>query len=239
MAGRQPATIYLDQVHRLPRELQAEIASWRHAGAAAPRLMAGTDADLGTALAKGYLLEDFAEWLDLFEITVPPLRERAEDIPAWLELLARRLGYLDDGQDLRLLDPVSKLVLMYPWPGNLDEMFLVVEEIGPVTGTLEAAQLPARLGHAVKMAGLEQPPAERRIDLDQVLAEVERRLLRQALAKTRGNKSRAADLLGIWRARLIRRMQALGMTADDEHPSDAGDRPDDSSETAPQCAPDS
>src|SRR5262249_49275103 len=149
-----------------------------------------------------------------------PLRERTEDLPAWLEQLARRLGHLGERQGLHLADLAKRLVQDYPWRGNLDEMLSVVEEIGPITGPLEPAQLPGRLRRAANMAALGQAPAERRIDLDQVLAEVERRLLRQALSRTRGNKSRAAELLGIWRARLIRRMQALGMSVEDEGPVD-------------------
>jgi transcriptional regulator with PAS, ATPase and Fis domain len=238
VADRQPAAIYLDQVMRLPRELQAEIASWRHAGGRSPRIMAGTDADPGAPEARDHLVEDFAEWLGLVEIGVPPLRQRAEDLPALLEQLARRLGHLDPGQDLQLVDTAKSLLIQYPWPGNLDEMLRIVEEIGPVTGTIEGARLPARLRRAVKMAELEPAAARRRVDLDQVLAEVERRLLKHALSRTRGNKSRAADLLGIWRARLIRRMQALGMSVDDDDPANGGERPDDSTGVEPECAPD-
>jgi DNA-binding NtrC family response regulator len=238
LTGQRSGTIYLDQVHRMPRELQAEIASWRQAGATAPRIMAGTDEEPGDAVSRGRLLEDFAEWLSLFEITVPPLRERAEDLPAWLDLLARRLGHLDHGQGLYLVDAARTLLLEYAWPGNLDEMLLVVEEIGPVTGPLEPAQLPARLRRAAKMARLEQPAGERRIDLDRVLAEVERRLLQNALSRTQGNKSRAAEFLGIWRARLIRRMQALGLSVEEEGAGDGNDGPDDSREIPPRCAPD-
>jgi transcriptional regulator with PAS, ATPase and Fis domain len=238
LPGPQPATVYLDQVHRLPRELQAEVAAWRHASGASPRVMAGTHADLSPADAKADVLDDLAEWLGLFEISVPPLRERTEDLPAWLDELGQRLGFVDQGQGLHLADTAKSLLLEYPWPGNLDEMLLVLEEIGPITGTLEPQQLPARLRCAVKMAGVEEPPADRRIDLDQVLAEVEKRLLNQALTKTRGNKSRAADLLGIWRARLIRRMQALGMSVEDEGAANGSESPDSSEETSPECAPD-
>jgi DNA-binding NtrC family response regulator len=200
--------------------------------------MAGTDTDLGAALAKGLLLEDFAEWLGLVEIGVPPLRERTEDLLAWLEQLALRLGHLDPGQGLHLADTAKSLLLEYAWPGNLDEVLLVVEEIGPITGILEAGRFPARLRRAVKMAALERPQGERRIDLDEVLAEVERRLLKHALSRTRGNKSRAAELLGIWRARLIRRMQALGMSVEDEDPVHGSEGPDDSRGIEPECAPD-
>jgi transcriptional regulator with PAS, ATPase and Fis domain len=236
--GQPRASIYLDQVHRLPRELQAELASWRHAGGISPRILAGTDADMHVAEVRWQFLQEFAEWLSLFEITVAPLRERTEDLLAWLEVLARRLGHLDPGQDLRLLDPVKDLVLQYQWPGNLDEMLLVVNEIGQLsTGAVELAQLPARLRRAVNMASQEQPRAERRVDLDQVLAEVERRLLRQALDKTHGNKSRAADLLGIWRARLIRRMQALGMGDADEDHTGQDHSTEQSKEIPPECEP--
>jgi transcriptional regulator with PAS, ATPase and Fis domain len=237
-AGQGSGTIYLDQVHCLPRELQADMGSWRQAVTLSPRIIAGTDVDTRAAVAAGHLLEDFAEWLGLLEITVPPLRERAEDLPAWLEQLARRLGHLDLGQGMHLVDTTKSLLVEYPWAGNLDEMLEVVEEIGPMTCPVEPAQLPARLRRTAKMRALEPVPAERRMDLDQVLAEVERRLLRQALSRTRGNKSRAAELLGIWRARLIRRMQALGMSVDEEDRVDANDGPDDFRESAPECAPD-
>src|SRR5207248_8117300 len=99
----------------------------------------------------------------------------------------------------------------YGWPGNLRELRHVLEAARQraKNDRIEGTDLALKIRLA---AGLEPAAAPvRPLDLDKILAEVERRLIGLALRKARGNKSRAAELLSVWRPRLLRRLEALGL----------------------------
>ena len=102
----------------------------------------------------------------------------------------------------------------YRWPGNLRELYAVIQGAcaRAKAERIDTSDLPAYLRRNVV---LEQTPGrtpERVLALDQILEQVERRLLTHALRMADGNKTKAAELLSIWRPRLIRRMEALGIT---------------------------
>jgi DNA-binding NtrC family response regulator len=98
------------------------------------------------------------------------------------------------------------LLRTHPWHGNLRELYDVVRAAcSHATGEQIAyVDLPFYLRST-------PPPADRNLPLDDVLADTERQLIRQALRQARGNRTRAAETRGIWRARLISRMEALGI----------------------------
>jgi DNA-binding NtrC family response regulator len=103
----------------------------------------------------------------------------------------------------------------YAWPGNLDELARVVAEAhrrveGPQVG---AGDLPDRIRLAAEAAAY-PPRPEETIVLDEFLAGVERELIRRALAQAKGNKAKAARLLGMTRPRLYRRLVQLGLEGD-------------------------
>jgi DNA-binding NtrC family response regulator len=104
------------------------------------------------------------------------------------------------------------LVRAYRWPGNLRELLTVLggAQRRAKSEWIDAADLPAYVRLAVKLEA--KAPGLRPVPLDRVLEQVERRLMVLALRKAQGNKSRAAELLAIWRARLIRRASALGIS---------------------------
>jgi DNA-binding NtrC family response regulator len=112
-----------------------------------------------------------------------------------------------------------ELLRTYGWPGNLRELYAVLLSacLRASGSQIDASDLPAYLRLAVRLDRTVKPPAaaERSLPLDQLLEQAERRLILLALQRAKGNKSRAAELLSIWRPRLLRRMEALGI-ADSE-----------------------
>ena len=116
--------------------------------------------------------------------------------------------------DVRGLTPAAlEAVSAYRWPGNLTELRRTLASARAHT-TQELIDLPD-LPFALRQARLNEQeptrPAPRNLPLEETLAEVERRLIRLALRRARGNRSRAAELLGIHRPRLARRMESLGL----------------------------
>jgi transcriptional regulator with PAS, ATPase and Fis domain len=134
-------------------------------------------------------------------------------------------------------DDVWPLLARYEWPGNLDELAAVVFEARKhaVEALIRPHDLPYRFRTALAAQELPAPPEPPPMLLDPLLTKVETRLITLALARSRNNKSKAAELLGINRARLLRRIEQLqigqpaGDTISDEaaEPPESDDMPDD------------
>ncbi len=236
MAARSPmpGTVYLDEVDRLPRDLQEQIvASWLLPVAERPRLrfMGATSVEPGCLVDDDRLRSDFHDLLSPLVLEVPPLRERQEDI---LLLAQHFLEDLNRGRELQVSGfrpAVAEQFAEYRWPGNLDELSRVVREardkcIEEGSTWIDSNHLPFRFRTGL---GAQRTPAPREpfgpIRLDDVLADCEKELLQRALRETRHNLSRAADLLGINRPRLYRRLEQLGLPTGDpsaKAPSSAG-----------------
>jgi transcriptional regulator with PAS, ATPase and Fis domain len=209
-------TIYLQEPQHLPRELQARLCQWLSAvpnpgSPAPPRLLAGCSLDLETAFAAPTLLDEFRCALAVLTIRLPPLRERQAELTALVGRLLRRAPA--GTHKIAGLSPEAwDCLRAAAWPENVRELFSVLRQAcGRAQGELLlAADLPWYLREP-------QEPAPSALPLDALLEQVERRLMLLALQRARGNKSRAAEILAIWRGRLIRRLQALGI---EEKPDD-------------------
>jgi PAS domain S-box-containing protein len=203
----QLATMYLKDPASLPRDVQARLAE-RIGARTGPRILAGC-ATPGADVRAGRMVEALHAALATLVIDVPPLRERAADLPILVERLLERVPR-KDGTGWRLAPAAWEVVRRHAWPGNLRELADALAQAcrHASTEVIEATDLPA----VVRMA-VEGPAAvpERGLPLDTILEQVERRLLELALQRTGGNRSRAAELLGIWRPRLNRRLEALGL----------------------------
>ena len=146
-------------------------------------------------------------------ITLPALRERQADLSDLVERLLQRMNTGSERPVTKLTPQAWELLRAHAWAGNLRELYAVLQRACQRTTTdrIDAVHLPARLRLAVHLEQAAQPAPERAIRLDEILEEAERRLILLALRKARGNRSRAAELLSIWRPRLLRRMEALGI----------------------------
>ncbi len=215
-------TLYLRDPAALPRELQADLAA-HLVGAAGSgvRLMAGFLGDPTAEVRSGRLNVTLYTGLNVLTITLPPLRERLADLPGLVEMMLRRAAPVL-GRTIAGLSPDAlECLCSYPWPGNLRELYATLLRAGMRAAgeQIEATDLPLAVRQARTAADLPPRPAGEMLPLDTVLEEVERRMIRLALERANGNQSRAAELLSVWRPRLLRRIKALGL---DDKPASGG-----------------
>lgn len=176
------------------------------------RIIAATNRDLEVAVRDGRFREDLYYRLKVIPIVLPPLRERREDIPLLLQHYMARYSAEFHKHFSRVSDEALQLLLAYSWPGNVRELRNLVERILILEkgDTLLPEHLPPEItapSAPVAAAHYTLPAAG--VNLD----EVERDLVRQALAATEGNQTRAANLLGISRDQLRYRMQKFGFVS--------------------------
>lgn len=149
--------------------------------------------------------------LGTLQIDLPPLRERKEDIPLLAQMFLEEQNEQADRQRAGFTAEAFDMILQYDWPGNLDELESLVGQAHAVgSGALIAASnLPERIQNA-QDASRHEKKDEQPIDLEAVLREIETDLIRRALLLARNNKTKAAELLGLTRPKLYRRLEMLG-----------------------------
>jgi DNA-binding NtrC family response regulator len=222
LAGK--GTLFLDEVGEIAPTIQVKLLRFlqdreflRVGGTQVrridTRIVAATNRDLQTAVEEGSFREDFFYRLNVFPIRVPPLRERAEDIPELAAYALSRRGH----DRARLTAPVVDLLVRHPWPGNIRELENVLERalILAGDGPLELRHLPP--------AFVDDTPAATPDSLLRPgfsLDQLERDVIHQALARARGNKTEAAKLLGITRRRLYSRLKSMEASAEAEGSDD-------------------
>ena len=169
------------------------------------RVVAATNRAIEDAVADGGFREDLYHRIAAFPIELPPLRERREDIPALANVFLRKHGGGEGAAVHTISAAALSLLLRYDWPGNVRELENAIRR-GVLLGTgeaLEASDLPDRLwpesGAPEEAPGAALP-----------LAEVERRAILHALEVAGDNVTRAAELLGINRATLYRKLKKYG-----------------------------
>jgi DNA-binding NtrC family response regulator len=215
-------TLFLDEVGEMPLEMQAKLLRAlqervvRPVGADAEhpfdaRIITATHRDLEDDVAKRRFRQDLFYRINVVSINVPPLRERGSDV---LKLASHFLQKSADrtGQAVRRLSPpVAERILVYDWPGNVRELENCIERAIALSRfeELTIEDLPERIrtyrpDHFVMTAD----DVEEIISLD----ELERRYIARALKLLNGNKARAAQLLGVDRRTLYRRLGKYAST---------------------------
>jgi transcriptional regulator with GAF, ATPase, and Fis domain len=177
------------------------------------RIIAATNRDLAAALARGEFREDLYYRLGVFEIRLPPLRERPEDIPPMLEAFVDEIGRQVGRPAAGISRDARDKLLAYPWPGNVRELRNAVERavILAEGGLITSEHLPMTIGQPGRPASAQSAAngafPSGGIDLE----EVERDYVRKALEQAGNNRSRAARLLGLTRAQLYSRLEKYGL----------------------------
>lgn len=206
------STLLFSEADRIPPETQAELAAVLLGKPSALRLIATVERPLAELVRRAAYREDLAAVLSTITIELPPLARRRQDLPLLAQLLLEeanaRRGRQLGGFTPEALDALDA----YPWPGNVDELARVVGQShakaeGPQIGL---GDLPDRIHLATDAATHPHRPEET-ILLDEFLARIERELIVRALSRAKGNKARAARLLGMTRPRLYRRLVQLGL----------------------------
>jgi DNA-binding NtrC family response regulator len=171
------------------------------------RLVVATALDLDAAVAAGQFREDLFYRLNVVKISLPPLRERREDVPL---LVQRFVGRSEKPITIRQ-DALDRIAA-HDWPGNVRELENVIARaIAIAPGgviTAECIEFPRRQAQST-VGWLDQIP--HREGFKQIIRTVEAQLLKGALAEAEGNKLKAADLLGIQRRLLYEKMREHGL----------------------------
>ncbi len=153
--------------------------------------------------------------LSTITIDVPSLAERRDDLPLLAQYFLEAANRGSAKQVGSLRPEALDQLALYRWPGGLDELRGVIAAAHATATTHEItpADLPTIIHHAVKAAALPRRAPEK-IVLDELLASIEREVVTRALAQAGGNKSAAAELLGMTRPRLYRRLVQLGLISE-------------------------
>ena len=217
-------TIFLDEIGDMSLKTQAKVLrvlqeqTMEPVGGTATirvdaRVLAATNKDLQTEIRGGRFREDLYFRLNVIPIFVPALRDRQEDIP----LLADHFmaGFAKEyGRRVKKFEPAAVAVLQqYGWPGNVRELRNVIERlmIMVVGDSISAGDLTfLDLGGAARVEAGPAAPVER-ITLYEARDQFERDLILRTLAEQQGNMSRTAEVLGVERSNLYRKMKAFGI----------------------------
>lgn len=227
-------TLFLDEVGELSPELQTRLQRALHEASlqdrrgdgADVRVIAATVKHLPTEVSRGTFRADLFYRLNVFSITVPPLKDRRDDIPALARYALARFAARENQPPPSLSDEVLEALMTYGWPGNVRELNNTVERMALVAsgGIIKLDDLPDDIrAHSATFKREEPRTLVGVYDEDdknavRPLHEVEREMMIAALRETEGNVSEAARRLGIGRATFYRRAQRHGLTREDGFP---------------------
>jgi len=248
----QKGTIFLDEVATMPTAAQVRLLrvlqerEVQPLGGGGPikidvRVVVATNQDLWEKVQEGAFREDLFYRLDVVPISLPPLRERREEIPYLAQHFLNRKAR-EHGIYPKALHPsVDPLLIALPWPGNVRQLenaierSIILSATRPVLTREDFTFLLDRVTEIEEQAILENiPPAPQYIDpilptpntvlelppdgldLNQVVADVEKKFMLQSLSVTRGNKKRAAELLGLKRTTFLEKLKRLDIEVQDQ-----------------------
>jgi len=211
MEAAQKGTLFLDELGEMPMAMQAKLLRvledlrFRRLGGrtemqADIRIIAATNRDPMKAIQDGKLREDLYYRLNVFNINLPPLRERKEDIPIIVSALIANLNRKHDTSVEDAGPAFLQMLNMRSWDGNVRELRNVIERAVIIAGSglLQPSHLPMHLHQASRPATAPSPdPGGLGITVGMTVDEAERLLIEGTLKQTQNNKTRAASILGI------------------------------------------
>jgi transcriptional regulator with PAS, ATPase and Fis domain len=196
-------TIFLDEIGELDQRMQAKLLRvldgqpyFRIGGTSkvpvGARVVTTTNLDVTEAVRTGRIRQDLFHRLNVFELRVPPLRERAEDIAPLAQMFLEASG-------LTLTDEALGMLEEYSWPGNIRQLrnILLRAALFATGGEIRATDLPRDVSH-----GADPAP-----EGSHSLEELEQQMILRVLSQTNGHQQKAADQLGISRRTLIRKLK--------------------------------
>ena len=223
-------TLFLDEIGELPRSLQSRLLRALESGEIRRvgdnqsvfvdvRVVCATHRSLEDMVAAGTFREDLLFRINTFEIVIPPLRERLDDLPSLVQHCVRKVRPQTPAAALVVAPDVLEVLLAHAWPGNIRELANVIEHALVLCDELPllVAHLPSRLGSGMhRLSGVEptavavlagdsahtatpnQPqPSDAAAEKPVSLRELEMQAILEGLKRNQGNKARTADELGI------------------------------------------
>ena len=231
-------TLFLDEIGDLPIDVQPKLLRFLQEGEIQPlgeqrpikvdvRIIAATNTDLEEMVAQGKFREDLYYRLNVIRLRVPPLRERRSEIPTIINYYVNHYSAKFGRHDIKITPRTIDLLMVADWPGNVrqlcnevqrliaraeDATVITQEELSPEFRRIGAPSASGSVAAiASGRASIEVPLHN--VTLADALAEVERRMIADALRKHNGNISRAARELGLTRRGLYLKLDRLEMTA--------------------------
>jgi DNA-binding NtrC family response regulator len=225
MVAAGSGTVFLDEIAELPLDLQAKLLralqekevrplGGSHAVPIRARILAATHQDLSAMVEQGQFRRDLYYRLNVVKLTLPPLRERKEDIPLLAAHFLER-NSLEMRRTFRLSAETLAFLVEYPWPGNVRELGNAIDracnlcsgeviEMGEMSTSIRDAWMQANIARR-------QPPPDDSCEAPVVtLAELEKRAILTTLEQVKGDKLLAARLLDIGKTTLYRKLKEYG-----------------------------
>jgi len=218
-------TLFLDEVGELPLGVQVKLLRFLQEQEVRPvgdvrsrkvdvRLVAATSRDLARDAAEGRFRDDLLYRLDVIRLRLPPLRERREDVlPLAQHFLARHARVRPDLAGLALADDARDALLAHAWPGNVRELEHALERAvvlaeGPL---IREQDLPETVRAPARSPPAAAGPAPDDLSVKRATRALEERLIRAALERTGGNRTRAAELLDLSYRALLYKIRDFGI----------------------------
>ena len=224
-------TLFLDEVGDLPLDVQAKLLrvlqerEFQRIGSSETvkvdvRVIAASNIDLAQAVREGKFREDLYYRLNVVPLRVPSLRERPSDIPALVHHLIDKICLQEGLPPRRATREALERLSSYSWPGNVRQLENATEMAIALSGdreTLYPADFALPKGPQLQNAAAIPFPnislPDEGLDFEQLVGNMERAILEQALRKTGGNKAQAAGMLRLKRTTLSAKLKSLGRTA--------------------------
>jgi two-component system, NtrC family, response regulator AtoC len=212
-------TVFLDEVGDISAELQTKLLrflqerEFERVGGTQPiqvdvRVIAATNRDLSSAIKEGRFRADLFYRLNVIPISLPPLKDRREDIPVLTEFFLRRFALETKKNFTGITEEAEARLAAYEWPGNVRELANVIERAAVLGQGPEITldDLPPRIVYS-EAAERTSEGLSYRAAVDAARADV----IRRTLATTRGNRAAAARILGLHKTHLLNLMKSLGI----------------------------
>jgi two-component system, NtrC family, nitrogen regulation response regulator NtrX len=212
------ATLFLDEVGDMSPKTQAKVLRALEQGrftrvgdtksiSSDARVLAATNKNLQLEIARGAFREDLYFRLAVIPLTIPPLRERIEDLPPLVDTLLASAATRYGKRPRRISEAAMRKLAAYSWPGNVRELKNLLERllIMAPTETIGVEDLPVEIVEAPA------PGPSSFSSLREAREDFERRYILQALHESRGNVTRAAAALGVERSNLYRKLRSYGI----------------------------
>jgi two-component system nitrogen regulation response regulator NtrX len=213
-------TLFLDEVGDMSLKTQSKVLRTLDEGRFVPvgeeepvtvdaRVIAATNKDLEEEISKGNFREDLFYRLNVIPFYVPPLRERKEDIPQLTRYFLREFSHKYDRRQKEISDDALDALGRYTWPGNVRELRNLIERIvimNPTTSRLERKHMPTLIYRESGRRMMSDFSS-----LHQARAAYERDYILKKLDENHGSVSRTAEVLGLERSHMYRKMKALGI----------------------------
>ncbi len=221
------STIFLDEIGDMPIDLQAKLLrvlqerEIQRLGSSDSikvdvRVIAATNVDLQERIRQGKFREDLYYRLNVVPLQMPPLRKRSHDIPSLVDHFIRKICSAEGVPVKRISPEATSRLCAQPWPGNVRQLENAVEMAVAISGDNEilapgdfGLSAGASRAFAIRNSHEFAIPADESVDFDTAVSRFELAMLQRALQNTGGNKTAAAERLGMKRTTLIMKMRSF------------------------------